>query len=65
MRFSTSFFEYDFEFAKKIDHEIAEFRHSGVIDTKKRSLVNPHIFCVKVIGIMQGNLPMYVDRYSL
>jgi hypothetical protein len=27
---------------------------------KKLSLVNPHIFCVKVIGIVQDNLPMNV-----
>jgi hypothetical protein len=27
---------------------------------KKQSLVNPHILCVKVIGIVQDNLPMNV-----
>jgi hypothetical protein len=48
-------FEYGFEFVKKIDYEISDFCHSGVIGTK-HSLVNLHILCVKVIGIVQDNL---------
>jgi hypothetical protein len=49
-----SLFEYGFEDEKKINYEIAGFCHSSVID--KRSLDNPHIFCMKVIGIVQDNL---------
>jgi hypothetical protein len=36
-------FEYGFEFAKKIDHKIADFGHIGVNDIAV-ILVNLHIF---------------------
>jgi hypothetical protein len=32
---------------------------------QKRSFVNPHIFCVKVIDIVQDNLPMYVFSMNI
>jgi hypothetical protein len=44
---------------KKIDYEIADFRHSGVNDTavtKNDLLLTPIFF---VCGIVQHNLPMF------
>jgi hypothetical protein len=49
---------------KKIDYEIADFRHSGVNDTavtKNDLLLTPIFF---VCGIVQHNLPMFFYRYS-
>jgi hypothetical protein len=56
-------FEYDYEFGNKNrlwNRQFLSQRWQWHRWDKKLSLLNPHIFCVKVLGIVHDNLPKNV-----